>query len=73
MTPDTPKTEPALQLDVDPKTVSRRRALARLGLVAGAVYVAPTITNLDRRALANTTPCPKPWEKGPRPPHCRQW
>mgnify|MGYP001224279823 CR=1 FL=1 len=38
--------------------VSRRRALARLGLAAGVAYAAPTVTNLDRRAYAQATPCP---------------
>jgi len=61
----------APQTDADMKVVSRRRALARLGLAAGAAYAAPTITNLDRRALANGTPCPPHWQKGPRPPHCK--
>jgi hypothetical protein len=31
---------------------SRRRALARLGLAAAVVYVAPTITHIDGAALA---------------------
>ncbi|WP_178133635.1 hypothetical protein [Vineibacter terrae] len=38
--------------------MSRRRALARLGLAAGVAYAAPTVTNLDRRAYAQATPCP---------------
>jgi hypothetical protein len=71
MSPDMPNVPPASQPAADTKAVSRRRALARLGLAAGVVYAAPTITNLDRRALANTTPCPQPWERRPRPPHCK--
>ena len=45
-----------------PKTVSRRRALARLGLAAGAAYIAPTglPINRTRHAFAFATPCPPP-------------
>jgi len=38
--------------------MSRRRALTRLGLAAGVAYAAPTVTTLDRRAFAQSTPCP---------------
>ncbi|QQS11048.1 MAG: hypothetical protein IPK81_15745 [Rhodospirillales bacterium] len=50
--------------------VGRRRALAKLGLAAGAAYAAPTLIKLDRRAYAAATPCPPPGWPGPRPPSC---
>ena len=51
--------------------VSRRRALAKLGLAAGVAYSTPTLLQLDRRALAASTPCPPPGQKGVfRPPSC---
>ncbi len=34
------------------KTLSRRAALARLGIGAAVVYAAPTVTRLDRSAQA---------------------
>ena len=34
------------------RAMSRRKALTRLGLAAGAIYVAPTIVHLDRSANA---------------------
>lgn len=42
--------------------MSRRKALARLGLAAGVAYAAPTIVHLDRSANAKTlpSPCPSP-------------
>ncbi len=42
--------------------MSRRKALARLGLAAGVAYAAPTIVHLDRSANAKTlpSPCPPP-------------
>jgi len=42
--------------------MSRRKALARLGLAAGVTYAAPTIVRLDRSANAKVlpTPCPPP-------------
>ncbi len=42
--------------------ISRRKALARLGLAAGIAYTAPTIVHLDRSANAKSlpTPCPPP-------------
>lgn len=49
---------PQDQSKADSQGVSRRRALARLGLAAGVAYAAPTVTNLDRRAYAQATPCP---------------
>jgi hypothetical protein len=51
--------------------VSRRRALAKLGLAAGVAYSVPTVMQLDRRALAASTPCPPAGQKGVwRPPSC---
>lgn len=54
------------------RTLSRRKALARLGLAAGIAYTAPTIVRLDRSANAKAlpTPCPPPGSKG-GPPWCR--
>lgn len=42
--------------------MSRRKALARLGLAAGVAYAAPTIVQLDRSANAKNlpSPCPPP-------------
>lgn len=39
--------------------VSRRRALARLGLAAGVAYAAPTVLPIsrNRHAFAASTPC----------------
>jgi len=55
----------------DEIAVSRRRALAKLGLVAGVAYSAPTLLQLDRKALAASTPCPPAGQKGVwRPPSC---
>ena len=51
--------------------MTRRRALARLGLASGVAYAAPTIVNLDRHAYAKVTPCPPKGYKGPKPPNCR--
>lgn len=44
------------------RAMSRRKALARLGLAAGVAYAAPTIVHLDRSANAKTlpSPCPPP-------------
>lgn len=52
-----PETSPAL---------SRRKALARLGIAAGVAYVAPTIVHLDRSANAKVlpSPCAPPGGKG---------
>ena len=53
--------------------VSRRKALARLGLAAGVAYAAPTIVRLDRSANAKVlpTPCPPPGSKGKVGPWCK--
>lgn len=55
------------------QTVSRRKALARLGLAAGVAYAAPTIVRLDRSANAKVlpTPCPPPGRKGKGGPWCK--
>ncbi len=50
------------------RAMSRRNALARLGLAAGVAYAAPTIVHLDRSANAKVlpSPCPPPGQgKGP--------
>jgi hypothetical protein len=41
--------------------VSRRRALVKLGLATGAVYMAPTVLKLNRSKaiLPILTPCPQ--------------
>lgn len=44
----------------DATALSRRRALARLGLAAAAAYAAPTIIRLDRTANAKVSPSPCP-------------
>jgi len=36
--------------------LSRRKALARLGLAAGVAYAAPTIVHLDRASAAKNLP-----------------
>jgi hypothetical protein len=58
--------------DANP-AVSRRKALARLGLAAGVAYAAPTIVRLDRSANAKVlpTPCPPPGSKGKGGPWCK--
>lgn len=38
--------------DMSKSVLSRRKALARLGLAAAVVYAAPTITHIDGQALA---------------------
>lgn len=47
-------------------TMSRRKALTRLGLAAGVAYAAPTIVHLDRSANAKVlpSPCPPPSGRG---------
>lgn len=67
-----PETTEAATLPVrEDIAVSRRRALAKLGLAAGVAYSTPTLLQLDRRALAAATPCPPPGQKGVgRPPTC---
>jgi hypothetical protein len=54
------------------KGLSRRRALARLGIAAGVAYTAPTLVRLDRTANAKVllSPCPPPGGGGKKPPGC---
>ena len=42
---------------VPDRELSRRRALAKLGLAAAAAYVAPTVVHLDRSARAVQPSC----------------
>lgn len=42
-----------------PSSAERRRALIRLGLAAGAAYIAPTILSIDRSAWAMGPSCAK--------------
>jgi hypothetical protein len=64
-------TEAAVPSPREHIAVSRRRALAKLGLAAGVAYSTPTLLQLDRRALAASTPCPPPGQGGVfRPPSC---
>ncbi|MEK9661497.1 MAG: hypothetical protein VW644_07165 [Alphaproteobacteria bacterium] len=53
-------------------TLSRRKALARLGIAASVAYTAPTIVRLDRSANAKVlpSPCPPPRGLGKGPPGC---
>ncbi len=51
-----------LAKDNGKSVLSRRKALARLGLAAAVVYAAPTITHIDGEALAS---------KKARPSRCR--
>lgn len=53
--------------------ISRRKALARLGLAAGVAYAAPVVLHLDReaKAMMSPTPCPPPnGNCGDNPPSC---
>lgn len=53
--------------------ISRRKALAKLGLAAGVAYTAPVVLHLDREAKAKmgSTPCPPPnGNCGDNPPTC---
>lgn len=53
--------------------ISRRKALAKLGLVAGVAYTAPVVLHLDReaKAMMGSTPCPPPnGNCGDNPPAC---
>ncbi|MBV9833217.1 MAG: hypothetical protein JO055_02340 [Alphaproteobacteria bacterium] len=64
-------TETAAPSTRDTIAVSRRRALAKLGLAAGVVYATPTLLQLDRKALAAATPCPPAGQTNVwRPPSC---
>jgi len=46
-----------LQSQADAKRAARRTALARLGLGAAAVYLAPTVTRLDSARAAFPSNC----------------
>ena len=52
--------------------LSRRAALARLGLGAAVAYTAPTVLHLDRsaNAIVVPSPCPPPAGKGIGPRKC---
>ena len=55
--------------------LSRRAALARLGLGAAIAYSAPTVLHLDRSANAGIRPTPCPGKgpaKGKGAPWCRR-
>lgn len=59
--------------DEQAPSVSRRRALAKLGLAAGVAYVAPSVLRINRNVHAFTflTPCPPPDNNpGNNPPSC---
>ena len=60
-------------LEIGPETkLSRRAALARLGLAATAAYVAPTIMHIDRSANALVVPSPCSTGKGRRRRRCKK-
>lgn len=61
--------------DGENTSLSRRKALARLGLGAAAVYAAPVILQIDRESQAlAATPCgtSKGKGKGKTPSWCRR-
>jgi len=70
MTHDAKSTE--LKNTDEAVAISRRRALARLGIAVGVAYTAPTIVRLDRSANAKAlpAPCPPPGGGGKKPPGC---
>ncbi|MEX2454499.1 MAG: hypothetical protein WD470_07335 [Rhodospirillaceae bacterium] len=52
--------------------ISRRKALARLGLGAAAVYAAPTVLHLDRSRAQSVNPSCAPGKgKGKGNPWCK--
>jgi hypothetical protein len=60
-------------LEIGPETkLSRRAALARLGLAATAAYVAPTIMHIDRSANAFVVPSPCSSGRGRRRRRCKK-
>jgi hypothetical protein len=62
-----------LDLEAVPETkLTRRAALARLGLAATAAYVAPTIMHIDRSANALVVPSPCSTGKGRRRRRCKK-
>jgi hypothetical protein len=61
-----------LNLESVPETkLTRRTALARLGLAATAAYVAPTIMHIDRSANAFVVPSPCSSGRGERRRRCK--
>ena len=63
----------ALNLEEVPETkLSRRAALARLGLAATAAYVAPSIMHIDRSANAFVVPSPCSSGRGRRRRRCKR-
>lgn len=57
-----------------PVEISRRKALAKLGLAAGIAYAAPVVLHLDReaKAMMGSTPCPPPnGNCSDNPPTCK--
>jgi hypothetical protein len=58
--------------EVDETVLSRRAALARLGLAVSAAYVAPTILHIDRSANAFVVPSPCSSGRGRRRRRCRK-
>ena len=48
----------------DKPGLSRRKALARLGLAAGVAYAAPTVTHIDGAALARSKARPSDGKVG---------
>ena len=52
----------------DQKAVSRRNALARLGLASGIAYAAMSVTRIETKALMGPTPCPPGQIPNPAPP-----
>jgi hypothetical protein len=62
------------QRDLAAGRLSRRAALARLGLGAAVAYAAPTLVRIDRSANAQIlpTPCQPPGRGNPggNPVHC---
>ncbi len=62
--------EPSHLPEVNETVLSRRTALARLGLAATAVYVAPTILHIDRSANAFVVPSPCSSGRGRRRRGC---
>lgn len=49
------------------KSINRRAALARLGVVAGAAYVAPTLALLQGAKASGTAPSGPGWIKPTKP------
>lgn len=54
----------------DCKRISRRAALARLGIASGMTYATPSLLRIDRKAQAEVLPSDCPPPPLPQPPHC---